>query len=208
MVQPNAGYVERGRAIRVVLGVLRGCRPWWGGLSAGYSPQPGYSQLSSQIPLCTPSPTSAPDTARTSGHFPDEKLGSMAKAFPTVCKRMHEHRLRKSKLYRSVANARIASDANTSAALRQTIAVSNASAGRANVGTIGRSRPSSVGFFARTMGNPSLMEPDSLVIERTFPASDGERRCSNVDALHGCSPLEMIRRIPRSANPRDRIFKK
>jgi hypothetical protein len=30
-----------------------------GGLSAGYSPQLGYSQLSYQIPLCTPCPTSA-----------------------------------------------------------------------------------------------------------------------------------------------------
>src|SRR5277367_6350571 len=30
-----------------------------GGLSAGYSPRPGYSQLSDQIPPCTPSPASA-----------------------------------------------------------------------------------------------------------------------------------------------------
>src|ERR1700683_4664990 len=31
MVQQNVGYAERGRAIRVVLGVPRGCRPWWAG---------------------------------------------------------------------------------------------------------------------------------------------------------------------------------
>jgi hypothetical protein len=30
-----------------------------GGLSAGHSPQPGYSQLSNQIPVCTQCPTSA-----------------------------------------------------------------------------------------------------------------------------------------------------
>lgn len=67
-----------------------------GGLSAGYSPQPGSSQLRSQIPLYTQCPKSAPYTARASGHFPAEKLGSMAKAFPTVCKHMHEHQPRKS----------------------------------------------------------------------------------------------------------------
>jgi hypothetical protein len=86
-----------GRAIRVVLGVPRGCRPWWGRVvSAGYSPQPGYSQLSDQIPLCTPCPTSPPDMVRVDHWLPDEKPGRMAKAFPTVCKRMHEHQLRKS----------------------------------------------------------------------------------------------------------------
>jgi hypothetical protein len=84
-------------------------------------------------------------------------LNDMAKAFPTVWKRMHEHQLRKSKPYRSVANARTASDANSSAALRQTIAVSFASTERAKAGTIGRSRLSSLGFLAGTMGNPSLM---------------------------------------------------
>jgi hypothetical protein len=73
-----------------------------------------------------------------------------------------EHQLRKSKLYRSVANARTASDANTSATLRQTIAVSFASAGRAKAGTIGRSRLSSVGFLAGTIGNPSLMDRECI----------------------------------------------
>jgi hypothetical protein len=128
-----------------------------GGLSAGYSPQPGYSQLRNQIPLCTQCPKLAPDTMRVGYYLPDEKPRRRAKAFPTVCKRMHERQLRKSKLYRSFANARTASDANSSAALRQTIAVSFASAGRVNVGTIGSTRLSSVGFFAGMMGNPSLM---------------------------------------------------
>jgi hypothetical protein len=63
----------------------------------------------------------------------DEKPGRRAKAFPTVCKRMHDDQLRKSKPYHSVAHARTASDANTSAARRQTIAVSFASAGTRRV---------------------------------------------------------------------------
>jgi hypothetical protein len=75
---------------------------------------------------------------------------------------MHDDQLRKSKPYCSVANARTASDANSSAALRQTIAVSFASAGRANLGTIGRPRLSSVGFLAGTMGDPSLMSGDYI----------------------------------------------
>src|SRR5271156_5500982 len=99
---------------------------------------------------------------RVGRYLPDEKPRRRAKAFPTVCKRMHEHQLRKSKLYRSLANASTASDANSSAALRQTIAVSFASAGRANLGTIGRPRLSSVGFLAGTMGDPSLMSGDYI----------------------------------------------
>ena len=46
-----------------------------GGLSAGYSPHRGYSQLSNQIPLCTQCPKSAPDTVRAGYHLPDEKRG-------------------------------------------------------------------------------------------------------------------------------------
>jgi hypothetical protein len=80
---------------------------------------------------------------------------------------MHEHQLRKSKPYRSVASARTASDANNSAALRQTIAVSFASAGRAKAGTIGRSRLASLGFLAGTMGNPSLMAREYIAGFRT-----------------------------------------
>jgi hypothetical protein len=45
-------------------------------------------------------------------------LNDMAKALPTVCNRMHDDQLRKSKPYRSLASARTPSDANTSAALR------------------------------------------------------------------------------------------
>lgn len=67
-----------------------------GGLSAGYSPQPRHPQLGDQIPLCTPSPLGASDMAEMDHWLPDEKPGRMAKAFPTVCKRMHEHQLRKS----------------------------------------------------------------------------------------------------------------
>jgi hypothetical protein len=95
-------------------------------------------------------------------YLPDEKPRRRAKAFPTVCKQMHDDQLRKSKLYRSVASARTASDANSSAALRQTIAVSLASAGRAKAGTIGRSRLSSLGFLAGMMGNPSLMAGEHI----------------------------------------------
>jgi hypothetical protein len=138
-----------------------------GGLSAGCSPQPGYSQLSNQIPRCTPCPSSALDMVHVDQCLPDEKPGCRAKAFPTVCKRMHEHELRKSKLNRSVANTRNASDANTCAALRQTIAVSFASAGRAKAGTIGRSRLSSVGLLAGTMGNPSLMAREYIAGSQT-----------------------------------------
>jgi hypothetical protein len=79
-----------------------------------------------------------------------------------VCKWMHDNQLRKQKSYRSVASARTASDANTSAALRQTIAVSFASAERAKAGNFGRSRLSSVGMLAGTMGNPSFMEGDYI----------------------------------------------
>jgi hypothetical protein len=70
---------------------------------------------------------------------------------------MHEHQLRKSKRYRSVANARTASDANSRAALRQTIAVSFASPERAKAGAIGRARVSSVELLAGTMGNSGFM---------------------------------------------------
>ena len=75
---------------------------------------------------------------------------------------MHEHQLRKSKPYRSLANARTASDANSSAALRQTIAVSFTSAGRAKVGTIGRPRLSSVELLAGTTGNSGFMARDYI----------------------------------------------
>ena len=71
--------------------------------------------------------------------------------------------------YRSVASATTASDAKSSAALRQTIAVSFASAGRAKAGTIGRSRLSSVGFLPGPMGNPSLMAREYIA---GFPAAE------------------------------------
>jgi hypothetical protein len=76
---------------------------------------------------------------------------------------MHDDQLRKSQLYRSVANASTASDANSSAALRQTIAVSFASAGRAKAGTIGKVRASSVKLLAGTMGNSGFMARDYIV---------------------------------------------
>jgi hypothetical protein len=50
---------------------------------------------------------------RVGRYLPNEKPRRRAKAFPTVCKRMHEHQLRKSKPYRSLANARTAIDANS-----------------------------------------------------------------------------------------------
>jgi hypothetical protein len=73
MVQPNVGWDERGRAIRVVLESPEVAARGEGGLSAGHSPQPGYSQLSNQIPAYTPCPT----TVR--GYGPSGPLASKRK---------------------------------------------------------------------------------------------------------------------------------
>jgi len=97
------------------------------------------------------------DTVRVGRYLPDEKPGRMAEGFPAVCKRMHERQLRKPKPYRSIVSARTARDAKSSAALRQTIAVSFASSERAKAGTFGRARVSRVELLAGTMGNSGFM---------------------------------------------------
>jgi hypothetical protein len=99
---------------------------------------------------------------RVGRYLPDEKRGVEQRHFLQCANRCRNTSRENPTAYRSVANARTASDANTSAALRQTIAVSFASAGRANVGTIGRSRLSSGDFLAGVMGNPSLMAGDYI----------------------------------------------
>jgi hypothetical protein len=59
--------------------------------------------------------------------------------------------------YRSDVRASTASDVNSKAALRQTIAVSFASAGRPRTGIFGSKRLSSVGLLAGTIGKSGLM---------------------------------------------------
>src|SRR5271156_1795244 len=138
---------------------------------------------------------------RVGRYLPDEKPRRRAKAFPTVCKRMHEHQLRKSKLYRSVANASTASDANSSAALRQKIAVSFASAGRAKVGTIGRPRLSRFEFLAGTMGNPSLMTREYIA---GFQTAEQFPRGTVSICLSGCVQVDAGLTNPTSAQWRRR----
>src|SRR5580692_1308318 len=89
-------------------------------------------------------------------YLPDEKPGRRAKAFPTVCKWMHDDQLRKSKLYRSLANARTANDANNRAALKQTIAISFTSADRARVGAIRKARVSNADYWHQRAGRASI----------------------------------------------------
>jgi hypothetical protein len=91
----NCSRLKFGRTIRVVLGVPRGCRPWWAGCGRLSLATPLL--VSNQFLRCTRCPTSAPDTMRVGHHPTDEKPGRRAKAFTTVCNRMHKHWPRKSK---------------------------------------------------------------------------------------------------------------
>jgi hypothetical protein len=85
-------------------------------------------------------------------------------------------RLRLSDAYRSDVSASTASDVNSKAALRQTIAVSFASAGRPRTGIFGSKRLSSVGLLAATIGNSGLMSAhynacyDAIVSPRRRPS--------------------------------------
>jgi hypothetical protein len=69
---------------------------------------------------------------------------------------MHDDQLRKSKLYRSLANARTANDANNRAALKQTIAISFTSADRARVGAIRKARVSNADYWHQRAGRASI----------------------------------------------------
>jgi hypothetical protein len=107
---------------------------------------------------------------RVNDYRPHEKPARMTRMFPTVCKRMHEHQLRKSKPYRSVANARTASDANSSAGLRQAVAVSFASAERAANSSSDRLRHRSWNFN-RPPKRESVHSSLRLECARTVPGS-------------------------------------
>ena len=68
--------------------------------------------------------------------------------------------------YRSDVSARTASDVKSKAALRQTIAVSFASAGRARAGIFGDNRLASVGLLAAIIGNSGFITRHYNAISR------------------------------------------
>src|ERR1700719_900962 len=96
--------------------------------------------------------------ARGPARVPDP-LGSAARFGPLEpCAIAYKRsQIAASDAYRSDVNASTASDVNSKAALRQTIAVSFASAGRPRTGIFGSKRLSSAGLLAGITGNCGLM---------------------------------------------------
>jgi hypothetical protein len=77
--------------------------------------------------------------------------------------------------YRSLVSATTASDANSSAALRQRIAVSFASVGCPRTGSLGSKRLASVGLLAGTIGNFGFINAHYSAVARGWQLSPASK---------------------------------